>query len=919
MKTCASKKTSTLRLKQTVVAIGAAWVGVGPAAAQTTPADVSGAVTSEETRGAGEVQKLAPVVVTTQRRRENQQDIGVSVTGVMAERLAERNVTDLSQMEQLVPGLTFGRSGSDARPAMRGVRTENVGVNGDTTIGFFVDGIYKSRAQQALAGFVDVDTVEVQRGPQGTLYGRNTFGGNIAVTTMLPRLGKTESSIGLTVGNFGRARVEAMTNVPIGEMWAIRFVGAYDRSNGYVKNDYRSDADLFDQDLKYGRVALRFKPDNRFEAVARFEATNQGGNGGSAFGYKQAGTYVDARSCQQLFNASTYTINARPGNRDGVNDCTRSVGAGAGTGANAAGTSVDLGIPIHAAGDAYRVDNDYRTYLKLHDQSGSLDLSYRFDRFTVKSITGYSNFYAKRTADSDMSASTLALDYQNTAAETFSQELQILSEGDGPLQWIAGYYYFKDRLRGNTINQQLPRTIRSEALAAPLVLAQNGNGFFDDQYPETESNAVYGQASYRITPQWKVTAGARYTRDRKTFRFSNGNSLLPTALSTAGALPGIQQPDTRLIALDTGNPPASDFGSAGSTNCPTTVVSAYNGGAVTTGPGFNCGGPGNGILYGATYQAQTFNKWTGRVSTDFKLAPDNLLYASYSTGFRSGGFNSGQAFEAARTFKPEEVKAYELGSKNRFLDNEAQLNVALFWNDYTNLQEQRQVPIGNATISTIFNAAKARGRGIEVEAEWQVDDHLDIGGTLSLLDAKYTSFPDVALPFGTSILVADPTATAPSVQDGVVIAPAGQRRVFAPGYNCRVIPGTGGTGQPAAAFGCDLSGKRVPYSPKYQGSIFAAYEFNVLGVGRFQPMVVATFSGSYYGQPTNASLERQGSYVKVDLRLNYEPMRRVAMQFFVENLTDKQTINRFVWGGGGAMQVSAAPPRTYGVKASYKF
>ena len=905
-------------VKRIVVAVAAAWGGMScvTAAAQTAAADPPVAAAQPRT----DVQRIAPVVVTAQRRKENQQDVGVSVTGVMAEQLAERNITDLSQMEQVVPGLTFGRSGSDARPAMRGVRTENVAVNGDTSIGFFVDGIYKSRAQQALASFVDVDTVEVQRGPQGTLYGRNTFGGNVAVTTMAPRLGKTESAIGLTIGNFGHARVELMTNAPIGDMWAIRFAGTYDRSDGYVKNDFDRKADLFDQNLRFGRVALRFKPDSRFEAIARVEATNQDANGGSAFGYKQGGSYFDAGSCQQLFNATATTLNVRPGNRDGVTDCTRTVGAGAGTGANAAGRSVDLGIPIHAAGDAYRIDTDYHPYVKLRDRSGSIDLSYRFDRFSVKSITGYTDFKVKRTADSDMSASTIAIDYANTAAQTFSQEFQILSEGDGPLQWIAGYYYFKDRLRGVTINQQLARTIRSEALAAPLTLAQNGNGFFDDQEPETESHAVYGQTSYKLTDALKLTLGGRYTRDRKKFRFSNGNSLLPTALSTGGALPGIQQPDTRQIAVEgPGTGTSSDFGSAGSSNCASTVVSSYNGGAALAGPGFNCGGPGNSILYGAAYEAQTFSKWTGRAAADYKITPANLVYASYSTGFRSGGFNSGQALEAVRTFKPEEVKAWELGSKNRFFDGEIQVNAAVFWNDYKNLQEQRQVPVGLATISTIFNAAKARARGLEVESEWRPTDHLDVGGTLSLLDARYRSFPDVALPFGTSILVADSTATAPTVQDGVVIAPAGQRRVFAPGYSCRRVPGTGGEGQPAAAFGCDLSGKRVPYSPRVQGSLFAGYEFFVTGIGRFQPMVVATYSSQFYGQPTNASLERQGGFVKWDLRLNFDPIRRLSTQLFVENVTNKQTINRFVWGGGGALQVSSAPPRTFGAKASYRF
>ena len=195
-----------------------------------------------------------------------------------------------------------------------------------------------------------------------------------------------------------------------------------------------------------------------------------------------------------------------------------------------------------------------------------------------------------------------------------------------------------------------------------------------------------------------------------------------------------------------------------------------------------------------------------------------------------------------------------------------------------------------------------------------------MGGTLSLLDAKYTSFPDVALPFGTSILVADPTSTAPQTDaNGIVIAPAGQKRVFAPGYKCSVVPGTGGAGQPAAAFGCDLTGNRLPYAAKQQASVFARYDFRLPGGSTLTPTLVATYSSGYYGQPTNAQIEKQGAYVKTDFKLNWRMNDRFNLLAYVDNATDKQTVNRFVWGGGGALQGSAASPRTYGLKASYSY
>ncbi|NCX89844.1 MAG: TonB-dependent receptor, partial [Betaproteobacteria bacterium] len=355
--------------------------------------------------------------------------------------------------------------------------------------------------------------------------------------------------------------------------------------------------------------------------------------------------------------------------------------------------------------------------------------------------TGYTKFSAERSSDSDFSASTIALDYQLTGAQTVSQELQVLSDQSGPLSYVGGLYFFRDKLTSEFINQQLPRTIRSSA-AQPITLAQNGAGFAGFDRPKTDSDAVYGQLNYKLTPEITLTAGARATKDSKVWSSANANSVLPRNASGA--------PDGNQIAINMARPGDAAYGSTGVTNC-------VGSNAI---PGASCE-PGTNTLYGYTYAPSTFSKTTGKFGLDYALNKDQLVYGTIGTGFRSGGFNGFQVVESLRTFKPEEVTAIELGSKNRFLKNTLQINAALFSNEYTNLQEQRQVPIGATTISTIFNAAKARANGLEAEVAWRQSPSFTIGSTLSLLDAKYTSFPDVALPFGTSILVADPRAERP--------------------------------------------------------------------------------------------------------------------------------------------------------------
>ena len=226
------------------LALGA-WglVGAGAAFAQAAPAAPAA--------DSGELSTVT-VTVTATRRIEDQQKVSTSVTALSAEKPAKRNIYDISQFDGLTPDFTFGRSGSDARPAMRVVRTEAVQQNADTTIGFFIDDIYKSRASQALARFVDLERVEVQRGPQGALFGRNTFGrntfgrntfgGNIVLTTVRPELGETSAKGSLLLNSFKRVRVEAVGNIPVAPTVAIRLAGAVDWSDGYVKNDFNKAA-----------------------------------------------------------------------------------------------------------------------------------------------------------------------------------------------------------------------------------------------------------------------------------------------------------------------------------------------------------------------------------------------------------------------------------------------------------------------------------------------------------------------------------------------------------------------------------------------------------------------------------------------------------------------------------------------------
>ncbi len=838
---------------------------------------------------------IETIVVTAQRREENLQSVPLSVSAFSASQIRARGLTDVSRLESSVPGFTFGRSGVDARPAIRGVRTENVGVNGDTTIGFFIDGVYQSRAAQATLGFVDLERVEVLRGPQGTLYGRNTFGGNISIATAQPKLDSFSGGMDVTIGENNKIRVEPFLNLPVGETAAVRLSAAFEKADGWVKNINPDGNDLFDEDTAYVRGALLWRPSEALTATVKVDWARRGGAGGSAFGYKIGGTFYDIPNNQQLFNTTPiFNLNGRGGNRDGVID---------------GPLTIDAGIPITNASNKYEIDWDYKAAMELENKSFSANVAYDFGSFTIKSITGYTDFSTTRNQDTDFSASQIGVDSQLTEAKTFSQELQLLSRGDGPLSYVVGAYYFTDELRAVFINEQFATRI-VRGVGAPIISTPGAGGFYDEQRAETESVAVYGQGSFAVTDRLKLTAGVRFTRDTKDFAFANADAILPT-LGT----PAI--PQGRFIVLGIGPIPDSAFGAKGqATNC---VFAAP---APQPRPGMACLAANTSRLTGATYDTATFEKTTWRLAADYQLNDDSLLYASVSSGFRSGGFNSGQAAAILQpTFKPEEVIAYEVGSKNRFFDNTLQLNAAAFFNSYDSLQEQRQVPVGNTTLSIIENSGKAEAKGVEIETIWRPIQDLTLSFNVSALDAKYTDFKNAPLPFGTSIVVTDATQLTPTVVNGVTIANAGQRRIFAPGYSCGVVPGTGTglPGAPGVAFGCDLSGKKLPYAADYSGSFSIQYAFDLGDMGRLTPLAVVSFNSGFFGQPANSVLDEQGSFTKVDLRLTWDATDKLSLAAFINNATDEAVANRFVFGGGGQAQTAFAPPRLWGIKGSVRF
>ena len=869
--------------------------------------------------GAGE-----QIVVTAQRRAEPLQDVPLSVSALTGAQIKNANVTSADRLEQLVPGIRMGRSGSDLRPAMRGTYTENVSASGDPRFGIYVDDVYQSRTSQ-VPPIVDLARVEVQKGPQGTLYGRNSFGGNIVFHSAEPT-DKFEGGVDGLAGNYKHSRFEGYLNTPITEGVALRVAGLWEDSKGYVKN-IGTGNDYGGEEQKFIRGTLRIAPLSvpGLEVVLRGSYLNLGGEGLGGFGYKILGTLVDpslirAPGQPLTYNGVTYALpNGFNGNswtgvgmpidtrfRDGIADV----------------NGADIGIPTLA--DPYKVNYAGNIFRKGSQQQYSPTVSLDVGPVRLRSISSYTDFDIIRTGGS-LTPVLLNYSYAQTATRTLTQELQILSNDPGPLEWIVGGYYFNDTARDRSVTNVNRDYVTATAPAGQqyfpfgFTYAPTGTGFnqrtaydsFSAQQQKTRSVAAYGQLSYTFFDKLTLTSGLRYTSDHK--------SVLASRFNTAATGPGsyfahsIDDP----VSYDCGGFVAANSASVSAS--PTAVEHAYN---------FVCANN--------TYKYSTY-----RQAADYKFDRDHMVYASYSTGTHAGGFNTGPvAIAGVQTllpFAPEKVEAFEVGSKNTFFNRALTLNAAAFRNNYRDLQAQTSIPNPNAPLTSVIalvqNIGKDRAYGVDLDAVFRPTKNLRMTLAYNWLDAREIDYAVNTFNFGgtasfcgiTPSCVAS-TGQANTVQGTPFPNPATDPNRFVPVVDSSgaqvfvggvpqyryVIAGAGRDGTRYTA--------RKAFSPEHTFQIGVAYDIDVGSAGVLTPEVQTYYNSGYILTDLTPDYGKNDSYTKTDLRLTYRTAdSKFHIQAFVNNVENKAIITRAVYTNHRALLVNYAAPRTFGVNAGFRF
>jgi iron complex outermembrane receptor protein len=687
-----------------------------PAVAQSASAD-------QPTASAG---GLEEIVVTARKRSEDIQKTPISITAISASQISQANVHDITDLRGLVPNLEIVPESNYGRAAesitIRGIGQTSLVVNVDPGVGFYVDDLYVARPEGQLLGFYDLGGIQVLKGPQGTLFGKNTIGGAMLVTTQLP----TEQFGGYAMfryGEYNRIESEGALNVPINDKLQVRVSFATSDIDGYI-TDKLDSGTKDDQHEKSVRLQVRLKPidDLTIDLLGEF---NQHKDDGEA-------------SIVQACSDSQYVTN----NYNGTHKlepsyCTQYPVLGKqyevyGTPHAADPTGCLTGGYRH--GDCISYFGHEAAYTKVEVATVNLRMNYAInDNLGVKSVTGFRRSFLNDLGgeyDDGGSPTCLYCEEDNTTTEQYSEEVN---------------------LNGNYLDGALKFTVGAVYVDQESGFAQNTGPDFDGDptgysfldHESFESDAVYAQSSYKFTEDLELTLGARYSYDHKEVESVLWNAL---GIPTYGADGGVTAKYVCYFHAEYG----------------ATYCGPYDGYHDGHG-GYYIPGPGANNAAGRQRAAHSYYDFDPRGQLSYQFTPDIFGYVSVTGGYQSGGFNT-QLVPVGGTngmipYGKERVWDYEGGFKTEWMDHRLRVNVTGFYQQYQDIQATVLNPFVKIPTRLIENAAAAHEDGVELETEVLPIPDLVIRMNGSYLDQAYDTLSADAL--ATGLTLTDPLTTAP--------------------------------------------------------------------------------------------------------------------------------------------------------------
>ena len=699
--------------------------------------------------------QVTEVIVTAQKREQALQDVPLAVSAFGAEQLQAQAVQSLTDLTAKAPNVVLAPVGAYPYASaffIRGLGFADVESTFEPAVGVEMNGIYLARNSGALQDFFDIASVEILRGPQGTLYGRNTIGGVVSVRTKQARPGDPFSGeMQGTVGDHGRREARLALNLPVSDVFAIRVSGLYKNYDGFTRNVTRNERQGDNETLS-GRVTFTFKPSETFDASLVVDGDRERGSGAP---FRNA-----ALPGNVYYNFSPDT-----------------------------GTPTPL-FPANGSNpkDPYTVYGNTPIFANVDTWGAALTANWHTGLGTVTSVTGYREFDDRVQSDFDASPVNFFYALRDQTHQQFSQEVRIASNGGEKLDYVLGAYYLDQNY---DITNAQGGAIYGAATPAQIASQKN------------TAYALFGQLDYHLTEALTLTAGGRYSYEKKTF--TNQPLFFPTS---------------------------------------------------------------------RTYKDH-WDDFSPKFGANYKFNDNVMGYASWSRGFRSGGYNGRAAsFTSAGPYDAETVESIEAGLKTELFDRRLRLNGAVFHSTYKDMQVGTQgLTTGGVYESIVTNAGKAKFDGVEADALWVVGGGWRINANASYLDARFVeNFTDF-----TSDGLNNPT---------------------------------------------DNSDLPLAYAPKWSGSVGVNYtrdlEFGLLTFAANAVYMDDIYtSGGVLNRTSDVQVRKQNTLYDATIALEGEAGWRVAL--WGKNLSDKKVINNtFGLGALGNLRIYA-PPRTWGLDVGYKF
>lgn len=647
------------------VAIAALLVAPPVLADEGTAAEESGDASAEaEYEDAGEA-----IIVTARRREESSQDVPIALSVVSATTLEQTGNFTLNQVQQLVPSLQI--TGSNPRNSSINIRglgaNSSIAVDGlEYGVGFYVDGVYYGRPGQSQFDLIDLAQIEVLRGPQGTLFGKNTTAGALNISTREPSFSPEVTAEG-TIGDYKYRQFRFSGSAPIVDnKVAVRLSGAYTKRDGFLTNLYDGkDAQDYENVTLRGQLLIKPSENVKVRLIGDYSQQKLGIILSVIDGYftKFAnGTHIT----NNIFDRAARTGYELP----------------------------DQNVFSHNGNS----NSPFQAKMKSYGLSGRID--WDLVGATLTSVTAYRwwDWFPKNDTDgTPLSINTKT--QQENFQRQFSQELRIGSNGDKEINYVAGVFYFQQKVPGYqtvAFGKDFAEWNLNPATVPPSAIDVIDRALTDIEThgfsnSKTKSYAAFGQVDWRIADPLTLTVGLRYTHEDKTGEYRR--YLAPGSGGDRTLLTAAQQAAYQI----------------------------------------------NDMAYTAAVKADALS---GMATLAYKVTPDVLLYGSYSRGNKSGGLNITAGGINRPVVDPETVDAFELGVKSQFLNGKATFNAAAFLTEIKDYQANVTEQVAGTTqmVQYISSIPKVRSKGVEADFNLSLSKWVNFGASAAYTDAQFVSF-----------------------------------------------------------------------------------------------------------------------------------------------------------------------------------